>query len=137
MASVSPRSWGSKGNPREWLFVQLDNKWYVRNAGWKLNESGALFDLSDAPFVERLVASEGQSDAAKAARHRLQAVLDELNPAAGRIQQVEMAVEIKRSGKPGERRSAINEIRRNHWRWHHGFDRRVLSETQRHSGHRL
>ena len=81
--SFAPQLKGKKGNPREWLFVQLGAKWYVRNAGWKLNESGELFDMSDAPFVEKLVATEGQSDGAKAARQKLQAVLDELNPAAG------------------------------------------------------
>ena len=82
--SFAPQLRGQKGNPREWLFVQLGAKWYARNAGWKLNESGELFDLSDAPFVEKLVALEGQSDAAKAAREKLQAVLDELNPGAGK-----------------------------------------------------
>jgi arylsulfatase A len=82
--SFAPQLRGEKGHPREWLFVQLGARWYVRNAGWKLNESGELFDLSDAPFVEKSVAAEGQSDAAKTARQKLQAVLDELNPAAGK-----------------------------------------------------
>ncbi len=75
---------GQAGNPREWVYVQLGGKWFARNAGWKLNQSRELFDLREAPFLERPVAVEGQSDAAKAARGRLQAVLDELNPAAGK-----------------------------------------------------
>jgi len=82
--SFAPQLRGETGTPREWLFVQLGGKWYVRNADWKLNESGELFDMSDAPFVEKLVAKEGQSDTAKAARQQLQAVLEELNPAAGK-----------------------------------------------------
>ncbi len=82
--SFAPQVLGKKGDPREWIFVQLGKKWYARNDGWKLNESGELYDMSDAPFVEKLVATDGQSDAAKAARKKLQATLDELNPAAGK-----------------------------------------------------
>jgi len=82
--SFVPQLRGEKGNPREWIFVQLGARWYARNAGWKLNQAGDLFDLSDAPFAEKLVAASGQSDTAKTARKQLQAVLDELNPAAGK-----------------------------------------------------
>ncbi|MEK7751179.1 MAG: sulfatase-like hydrolase/transferase, partial [Acidobacteriota bacterium] len=35
---------GQKGSPREWIFVQLGRRWYVRDDGWKLNEAGELFD---------------------------------------------------------------------------------------------
>ena len=82
--SFAPQLRGKRGNPREWLFVQLDPKWYARNDGWKLDQSGDLFDLSDAPFVEKLVSADTESSAAKAARQKLRAVLDELNPAAGK-----------------------------------------------------
>lgn len=82
--SFAPQLRGQAGNPREWIYVQLGNRWYTRNASWKLNQNGELFDLSDAPFVEKPVPVEGQNAAAKAARAKLQAVLDELNPAAGK-----------------------------------------------------
>lgn len=75
---------GEKGTPREWVFVQLGRKWYVKDAGWKLNESGELFDLKDAPFVEKPVAAGEGGDEAAAARKRLQAVLERLNPAGGK-----------------------------------------------------
>ena len=39
--------------------------------------------MSDAPFAQKLVAPDAQGPAAKAAREQLQAVLDQLNPAAG------------------------------------------------------
>jgi hypothetical protein len=64
--------------------VQLGGKWFVREQGWKMNESAELFDMSDAPFVEKLVAPVADTDASKAARARLTAVLAELNPAAGK-----------------------------------------------------
>jgi arylsulfatase A len=80
--SFAPRVRGEKGNPREWIYVQLGARWYVRNDGWKLTKSGELFDMSDSPFVEKPVTTE--SDAAKAARKNLQAALDELSPASGK-----------------------------------------------------
>ncbi|MEO6183712.1 MAG: sulfatase/phosphatase domain-containing protein, partial [Verrucomicrobiota bacterium] len=82
--SFAPQLRGEKGKPRDWVYVQLQNNWYVRNDGWKLNQAGELFDMSDAPFVEKLVVVEGQSKEAKAARHELQKALAELNPASGK-----------------------------------------------------
>jgi arylsulfatase A len=75
---------GQKGSPREWIFVQLGRRWYVRDDGWKLNETGKLFDMKDSPFVEELVPADSKDEAAAAARKRLQAVLDKLNPAGGK-----------------------------------------------------
>ena len=57
--------------------------WYVREAGWKLNQLGELYDMADAPFTEKLVAAGSETPAAKAARVRLAAVLATLNPAGG------------------------------------------------------
>jgi hypothetical protein len=57
--------------------------WYVREAHWKLNEKGELFDMSDAPFTEKLIVASADTDASKAARARLTAVLEKLNPAGG------------------------------------------------------
>ncbi len=82
--SFAPALRGQKGDPRGWAFVQLGGKWYVREPGFKLTESGELLDMSDAPFVEKAVAKDAESAEAKAARTRLQAVLDKLNPASGK-----------------------------------------------------
>jgi hypothetical protein len=57
--------------------------WYVREAGWKLNQAGELFDMKNAPFEEILIAAATKDPAAVAARARLQAALDKLNPAGG------------------------------------------------------
>jgi arylsulfatase A len=75
--SFAPQLRGEKGSPRDWIFVQLGAKWYVRDQGFKLNESGELFDMTDAPFVEKPVAND-------AARAKLQAILTQLNPTAGK-----------------------------------------------------
>ena len=78
---------GRKGQPREWIFIQLARQWYAREAGWKLNQAGELFDMSQAPFEEPPVPKETRDQAAKAARSRLQAALDKLNPAGGILDQ--------------------------------------------------
>jgi arylsulfatase A len=77
---------GGRGNPREWVYVEHNTapEWYVREQGWKLTHRGELFDMSDAPFVEKPVALDTQHEAAAAARLRLQAVLAKLDPASGK-----------------------------------------------------
>src|SRR6185436_14682214 len=70
--------WRQMGeSPGDWGFD-------ARNDGWKLNQGGEVFDMSDSPFIEQPVAADAQNAAAKAARPQLQAVLDQLNPAAGK-----------------------------------------------------
>ena len=73
--SFAPQLRGEAGTPREWVYNQLASMWYVRDAKWKLNEKGELYDLRDAPFTETLVTA--------AARRKLAAVLDRLDPAGG------------------------------------------------------
>ena len=82
--SIAPQLRGEKGTPREWAYVQLGEKWFVREQGWKMNEASELFDMSDAPFVEKPVAASADTDVSKAARARLTAVLAELNPSGGK-----------------------------------------------------
>jgi arylsulfatase A len=82
--SIAPQLRGEKGQPREWAYVQLDAKWFVREQGWKMTESGELFDMSEAPFAETLIPTSADTEASKAARQRLAAVLAQLNPAGGK-----------------------------------------------------
>jgi arylsulfatase A len=82
--SFAPELRGQTGKPRDWIFVELGKHWYAREAKWKLNDQGELFDMSGAPFEERLARADAAGEAL-AARQRLQAVLDRLNPAAGKV----------------------------------------------------
>ncbi|MFN0079786.1 MAG: sulfatase-like hydrolase/transferase [Prosthecobacter sp.] len=75
--SIAPQLRGEPGTPREWVYNQLAAMWYVRDAKWKLNEKNELFDMSDAPFTEKLVAGDHP------ARTKLAAVLAKLDPAGG------------------------------------------------------
>jgi len=81
--SFAPQLRGKPGHPREWVFVQLGAEWYVRDRQWKLTRAGELFDLSDAPFAEKPV-TKAAGEEAEAVRARLQAVLNSLDPAAGK-----------------------------------------------------
>jgi arylsulfatase A-like enzyme len=80
--SFAPQMLGERGTPREWVFVMLGRHWYVRDAGWKLTDTGELFDMRDAPFAEREAAAGAD---AEAARRRLGAVLAKLDPASGKL----------------------------------------------------
>jgi arylsulfatase A len=85
--SFVPQIYGKKGNPRETIFIELARNWYVRDQNWKLNQAGELFDMKPAPFAEPLVPADTKDPAAIAARARLQAALDKLNPAGGILDQ--------------------------------------------------
>jgi arylsulfatase A len=76
--SFAPQIRGEKGTPREWVYVELDGKRYVRDARWKLTGEGELFDLTEAPFKEIAVAKDSTDEAAVAGRKRLQDVLQNL-----------------------------------------------------------
>lgn len=69
---------GETGTPREWAYVELNGKSYVRDARYKLTNKGELFDLKNAPFEEIPVAADTTDADAIAAKKKLQAVLDQL-----------------------------------------------------------
>ena len=81
--SLAPQMRGERGSPRDQVFMELAREWWVRSDGWKLNQKGELFDMSRAPFEEKLVAASADTDASKIARAMLTAALAELNPAGG------------------------------------------------------
>ena len=83
--SFLPQLLGKKGNPREWIFIELGNKWYVRDAKWKLNREDELFDMSNSPFEEKLVANYSDNKEATEAFNRLKATLNTLSPEKGII----------------------------------------------------
>ncbi|MCX8494967.1 MAG: sulfatase-like hydrolase/transferase [Akkermansiaceae bacterium] len=87
--SFASQAFGQKGQPRESIYIQLARSWYALEHGWKLNQAGELFDMSGAPWDEKLVAADSQDPAAIAARKRLQATLDRLNPLGGHVDQAD------------------------------------------------
>jgi arylsulfatase A-like enzyme len=79
--SIAPQLLGQPATLRTWVFNQLARMWYVRDAQWKLNEKGELYDMTGAPFTETHV--QGPHEA----RTRLEAVLAKLNPVGGILDQ--------------------------------------------------
>lgn len=81
--SFAPQIKGEKGQPREWVYVELNGKSYVRNGRYKLTNDGGLFDLKDAPFREIPVPGDTTDAEAVAARQRLREILDQHPVAPG------------------------------------------------------
>ena len=77
--SLLPQIKGEVKSPRTWVFTQLGENFHVREAGWKLNQAGQLFDMKNAPFEEIPVPADSKDATAVAARQRLSAALAELN----------------------------------------------------------
>jgi arylsulfatase A len=103
--SFAPQLRGEKGRPREWVFVQLGKNWYVKERVWKLNQSGELYDLKEAPFEEKLVPADTKDAEAVAARKRLQGVLDQLNPAGGKTEAADAGAAKNRKAGKAERKA--------------------------------
>lgn len=76
--SFAPQIRGEAGDPREWVYVELDGRRYVATRQWKLNAAGELFDMKDAPFSEIPVPRDTKDAAAVNARRRLQEVMARL-----------------------------------------------------------
>ncbi len=76
--SFAPQLLGRPGKPREWVYVQLGDNRFVRDAGWKLYGDGTLCDMREAPFREVPTVKGSEDAAASEARRRLQAALDML-----------------------------------------------------------
>ncbi|MDI9364118.1 MAG: sulfatase-like hydrolase/transferase [Flavobacterium sp.] len=110
-SSFLPQLLGKQGKPREWIFCELGNKWYVRDAKWKLTREDELFDMSNAPFQEKLITDYQNNAEAKEAHDRLKLVLEKLNPAGGIVDDADgsgrhgakiKAREAKKNGQPVE-----------------------------------
>ncbi|MBX7245646.1 MAG: sulfatase-like hydrolase/transferase [Candidatus Sumerlaeaceae bacterium] len=99
--SLAPMLLGKSRTPREWIYVELGGKWFAESQNWKLNKGGQLFDMKDAPYIEKPVSADTTDTEALAARKQLRAVLDELNPAAGK-----QSGATGKAGNPRQRREA-------------------------------
>jgi arylsulfatase A len=108
--SILPQLLGEKGKPRDPIFIELARNWYVREANWKLNEKAELYDMSDSPFTEKLVAATADTEASKAARGRLTEALATLNPAGGILDEGDgsgrHADKSKKAGKKMDKKAA-------------------------------
>ena len=95
----------NNGWPRNWIFVELGRRWYDRNLAWKLDEVGKLFDMKDAPFAEPMVPSDTKDIIAITARKELAAVLAQLNPAGGIVDQGDGSGSHDKTGKEEKKKA--------------------------------
>jgi len=75
---------GETGTPREWVYVELNGKSYVRDSKYKLTNAGEMYDLTNAPFEEIPVAKGTTDAAAVSARQKLQTILNDHPTADGK-----------------------------------------------------
>ncbi len=77
--SFAPQLHGRPGNPREWIYIRLRDKRCVKDRRWKLYGDGTLVDLQGKTYGRKPSDKPGEGEPeAKAARERLQGVLDRL-----------------------------------------------------------
>jgi arylsulfatase A len=104
--SFAPQLKGRTGAPREWVYVELAGRSYVRDARYKLTNGGELFDMKDAPFSEVPIPKRSGNAEASAARARLQRVLDDHPTAPGQGKKEARGVRRKKQLTVGRRQSA-------------------------------
>jgi arylsulfatase A len=74
--SFAPQIKGQPGSPRESIYIQYNDKRYVRSARWKLTNDGLFYDMKEAPFKEIPVPNSTKDPEAIAGREKLQATLN-------------------------------------------------------------
>jgi arylsulfatase A len=72
--SFAPQLRGQKGTPREWIFTQYRDQWFVRDQRRKLYNDGRLVDTSDYPFKEKELPADAEPDL----RRKFQKIADDL-----------------------------------------------------------
>lgn len=70
---------GKPGPVREWVHTLFVDKYFVRDNKWKLRENGVLYDMTNAPHAEAPILPRDDTPESRAARARLQGVLDKLH----------------------------------------------------------
>ncbi|MCY2950712.1 MAG: sulfatase-like hydrolase/transferase, partial [Planctomycetota bacterium] len=73
--SFVPQLRGEKVKGKEWVYVQLVNKWFIREKKYKLRETGRLYDLSATPFEEKRIEAKDETAEAKEVKKRLAGAL--------------------------------------------------------------
>src|SRR5205085_421579 len=80
--SFAPQIHGQPGQPRPWVYVELSGNYYIRSPQWKLTNTGALFNMKNAPYEEIPTPTNTTDPAALAARKELQQSLTTLRDAS-------------------------------------------------------
>ena len=76
--SFLPQILGQKGNPRKWIFCQLNGQKSVRTHAWILHNDGRLFDLEKDPAELRPIGKDADTARTKQARARMTRLLSKI-----------------------------------------------------------
>jgi arylsulfatase A len=60
--SCAPQLRGQQGKPREWIFTQYRDQWFVRDQRRKLYNDGRLVDTSDYPYKEAVLPADAEPE---------------------------------------------------------------------------
>ncbi len=80
--SFAPQLKGQPGKPRDWVYVQRDQNWFLRSKKYRLDDNGSLYDMSNRYNAKRL--SPPLSKEATAAKRHLQKAFKELRGSGGK-----------------------------------------------------
>jgi len=75
--SFVPQLRGERGHPRDWIYVQLEGHWYIRDRNWRLHDDGRMFDVRDR-FREREITERRATPSDREASRRLSATASQL-----------------------------------------------------------
>jgi len=78
--SIAPQIVGRPGSPREWVYAQVAQDYFLADRRYKLYGDGRFVDIADSPVAEQPVGKD--DEAAMQARHRLAAALSALRDGA-------------------------------------------------------
>ena len=76
--SFLPQLKGGQGNPRDWVYCQLADNWFIRDRRWRLRNNGELADMTDRYSPRIMGDSPGSPEEAEAIR-RLGGVVEALH----------------------------------------------------------
>lgn len=74
--SFLPQLRGEKGKPREWIFCQLRDRWFIRGQRWMLDNNKQLVDLTDRYAPKEAADSAEATDARKRLSDAVTRLLD-------------------------------------------------------------
>src|ERR1019366_4270833 len=109
--SFAPQIKGERGTPRDWIYVELNGRSYVRDARYKLYRRGDLFDMSEAPFKEIPVPRDTQDAGAIAARKQLREILLQ-HPAAAPTAAAPVNQSVRQANRAARRNQQLPSPRR-------------------------
>lgn len=75
--SFLPQIQGRRGKPRDWIYVQLEGRWFMRERTWRLHDDGRLFDVRDR-FRPREITPQRVTPSSREASRRLSSTAGEL-----------------------------------------------------------